>query len=68
MFAQGFDVFDEMPGGVVVGACIGTRLTAAALVKEDYAVMLRVEELRVRLATLTSRTTVKIDDWEVSAT
>jgi hypothetical protein len=55
VFAESFDIGNQMPGRVVVGASIWTRLSAAALIKQDYAIMLWVEELRVCLSTLTSR-------------
>jgi hypothetical protein len=44
VFAQGFDVFDKMPGGIVGGIGVGLRPATTTLVKEDYAILLRVKE------------------------
>src|SRR3954466_5277088 len=44
MLAQGLDVGDEVPGGVVDQAAVRLALAAAALIEQDDAVFARVEE------------------------
>jgi len=60
---EGFDVRNEMPGGVVACLCVWARVAAATLVEKDYAVVLGVEELCVRLGDVATWTAVEVDNW-----
>src|SRR5581483_3398950 len=44
MLAQAFDVFDQVPRGVVHQVRVRTALAAAALIEQDDAIALRVKE------------------------
>ena len=62
-----FDIRDEVPGTIFSGLCVGTRVAAAALVKKNDAVMLRVEELGIGFGDVSAWTAMEIDDLVVLA-
>jgi hypothetical protein len=44
MLAKPFDILDQVPGGVVIKRCMRPALPGATLVKQNYAISLRVKE------------------------
>jgi hypothetical protein len=63
MFAQSFDVGNEVPCRVVFGAGMRLGFTGAALVEEDYTVFFGVEELGVGFGGFAARTAMKEDNY-----
>ena len=59
--AQRLDVLDQMPGGVLLGAAERDRAPAAALVGEDDAIELRIEEPPMQRLRMAPRTAVEKD-------
>ena len=63
VLAEGFDVRDEVPGGVVGHGGVGAGFAAAALVQEDDAVGGGGEEGRVGFGAVAAGAAVEKDGW-----